>query len=109
MSQCYHILAAKMTVGMEDKGSKRKINLTLLRRNTHPRNQKKSGRKAPRPGDYEINPAPDSITTQDMYYEISQESAARASPELFVDNIDDDEDTKYKHWVVVPLNLYYLF
>jgi len=31
---CYHILAAKMSIGMEDKSSLHKVNLTMLRKNT---------------------------------------------------------------------------
>ena len=46
-SQCYHILAVRMSVGLEDFNSCRRINLTQLRRNTHPRTEKKTGRKAP--------------------------------------------------------------
>lgn len=48
-----------MSIGLDDNNSKKKINLTQLRRNTRCRAEKKCGRKAPRPGDYEINPAPD--------------------------------------------------
>ena len=58
-SRCYHIIAVRMSIGLDDKGSKKKINLTQLRRNTRSRGDRKSGRKAPRPGDYEIIPAPD--------------------------------------------------
>lgn len=58
-SRCYHILAARMSVGLDDVDNKKKINLTQLRRNTRKRVEKKSGRKAPRPGDYNIIPAPD--------------------------------------------------
>lgn len=57
--RCYHITAVRMSIGLEDVNSKRKINLTQLRRNTRSRAEKKSGRKAPRPGDYCIEPAPD--------------------------------------------------
>lgn len=62
-SQCYHILAVKMSIGLEDLKSRRRINLTQLRRNTRSKVDKKSGRKAPRPGDYEIIPAPDASAT----------------------------------------------
>lgn len=58
-SRCYHIIAVRMSIGLEDVDSKRKVNLTQLRRNTRSRADKKSGRKAPRPGDYCIEPAPD--------------------------------------------------
>ena len=57
--RCYHILAVKMSIGLEDIDSRRRVNLTQLRRNTRSRSQKKSGRKGPRPGDYEIVAAPD--------------------------------------------------
>jgi len=59
--RCYHILAVRISVGLEDIDKLKKINLTQLRRNTRSRTDKKSGRKAPRPGDLDINPAPDSI------------------------------------------------
>ena len=59
-TQCYHILAAKMCIGMESDSQKGKINLTQLRRNVRSRTEKKSGRKRPRPGDCDIIPAPDS-------------------------------------------------
>lgn len=57
--RCYHILAVRMSIGLEDVSLQRKVNLTQLRRNTRARAEKKSGRKAPRPGDYCIQPAPD--------------------------------------------------
>ena len=66
-SHCYHILAARMSVGLEDVKSKCKVNLTQLRRNTRPRRAKKSGRKAPQPGDYDIAPAPDANKVNSVY------------------------------------------
>lgn len=62
-SSCYHVLAVKLSVGLEDSEAKRKINLTQLRRNVQSRVEKKSGRKAPRPGDYDIKPAPDACVS----------------------------------------------
>lgn len=59
-TQCYHILAAKMSIGMEEKQSHGKINLTQLKRNARPRRNKKSGRKG-RPDVIEISEAPDSL------------------------------------------------
>ena len=61
-SQCYHILAAKMYLGMEDTVKKTKLNLTQLLRNACKRKEKKSGRKDPRVGDCEVHPAPDAKT-----------------------------------------------
>ena len=66
--RCYHILAVKMSIGLEDIDSRRKVNLTQLRRNTRSRGQKKSGRKAPRPGDYEIVPAPDASISEVRFW-----------------------------------------
>ena len=39
-TQCYHILAAKMSIGMDSNNQKGKINLTQLRRNAHSRADK---------------------------------------------------------------------
>ena len=44
-NQCYHILAVKISIGMKDKMSTGKVNLTQLRRNTRQRRNKKAGRK----------------------------------------------------------------
>lgn len=56
-----------MSIGLEDVASRKKINLTLLRRNTRTRSEKRIGRKAPRPGDYEIFPAPDARVFVKIY------------------------------------------
>lgn len=74
--RCYHILAVRISIGLEDVKSKRKINLTQLRRNTRPRRANKSGRKAPQPQDYEITPAPDAIKANivKMYMHVSSTS-----------------------------------
>ena len=53
-ARCYHILAVRMSVGLEDVSSKRIVDLTQLRRNACGKADKQSGRKAPRPGDYDI-------------------------------------------------------
>lgn len=68
--RCYHIVAVRMSVGLEDVDSKRKVNLTQLRRNTRPRRAKKSGRKAPQPKDYEVAPAPDSNKVNCVYVHV---------------------------------------
>lgn len=58
-------MAVRMSIGLhdDDGDAKRKINLTQLRRNTRSRSDKKSGRKAPRTGDYDVLPAPDSAAS----------------------------------------------
>ena len=43
-----------------------------------------------------------------MYYQISQESALRACPELFVDNIDDDENSSCQQEEVLTDDLNFL-
>ena len=58
-TQCYHILAAKMAIGQRDESKAKKINLTQLRKNSRSKSHKKSGRKCPHPGDYDVSPAPD--------------------------------------------------
>ena len=65
-NQCYHIMAVRMSIGLHNTNSKKKINLTQLRRNTRSRTDKKSGRKAPRAGDYEVVPAPDARHSRDL-------------------------------------------
>ena len=57
-TQCYHILAAKMTLGQND-DRKKKLNLTQLCKNSWSRSNKKSGRKCPHPGDCDVTAAPD--------------------------------------------------
>ena len=49
--ECYHILAAKMSVGMPGRNQNKVINLTQLKRNSRKRVDKKGGRKQPRKND----------------------------------------------------------
>ena len=66
---CYHIIAAKLSIGLEITSVKRTYNLTQLKRNSRSRVDKKSGRKKPRPNDcdIEIVPASDSkVITNDV-------------------------------------------
>ena len=56
---CYHILAAKMSIGMNISTAPNQWNLTELRRKARKGKEKKSGRKRARPGDYDVVPAPD--------------------------------------------------
>ena len=66
-TECYHILAAKMSIGQnEQKERLRRLNLTQLRRNARSRKDQKSGRKRPRPGDMDLLPAPDSLAAADV-------------------------------------------
>ena len=62
---CYHIIAARLSIGQFYLEDTKPINLTRLRRNSRKRADKKGGRKKPRVNDYEtellVNVAPDSI------------------------------------------------
>lgn len=44
--ECYHILAAKLYMGMEVKYKTRRITMTQLRRNVRPKSSKRKGQKA---------------------------------------------------------------
>lgn len=59
-TQCYHIMAAKMSIGQTDNTQPKTLNLSQLRKNSRSRKDKRSGRKRPRPGDCDVLPAPDS-------------------------------------------------
>ena len=63
-THCYHILAAKMSIGQTADAQVKVLNLTQLRRNARSRTDKKSGRKRPHPGDYDVQPASDANTSQ---------------------------------------------
>ena len=65
-NECYHIISAKMSLGLHSKEGKSVINLSELRRNTRTRKEKKSGRKKFVPATADIiNPAPDSLKCAD--------------------------------------------
>ena len=58
---CYHILAAKNSIGIKHQDDKKERKLvSLLRYKSRPRSQKKIGQKKPKPTDFETVPAPDS-------------------------------------------------
>lgn len=58
---CYHIIAVRLSIGMPVSSQSKKVNLTQLKRNTKAKGNRKSGRKRPRPVDYDVDPAPDSF------------------------------------------------
>lgn len=66
LNKCYHILAAEMSIGIEEREEKWVINLAQLRLNSRKRQNRLAGKKQPRPIDRkdafqcEINAAPDS-------------------------------------------------
>ena len=61
-------MAARSSIGLDHEGTKEKIYLTQLRKNTRNRLEKKSGCKAPRPGDYDVITAPDSTATEEVCF-----------------------------------------
>ena len=70
-SQCYHVLAAKMAIRLQDNAEPtRCINLTQLRRKKRKRADKTSGRKRPRQNDVDL------ITAGDADPEVVQQLAA---------------------------------
>lgn len=83
---CYHILAAKMSVGLETKSEKMVYNMTLLTKNTRKKPNKYAGKKAPRPIDKldanesVINPAPDSILHNAHFDDFSNFSKVTSTP-----------------------------
>uniref|UniRef100_A0A1X7UJJ4 Uncharacterized protein n=1 Tax=Amphimedon queenslandica TaxID=400682 RepID=A0A1X7UJJ4_AMPQE len=56
---CYHIIGARISIGLDVFCSQKKY-LFQLRRNTQSIPQKRSGKKAPRKEDYEVICGPDS-------------------------------------------------
>ena len=58
--ECYHIIAAKLSVGIPLQQKDTEHNLSQLRRNTRCRKEKRSGRKRPRPNDVDIPLSPSS-------------------------------------------------
>ena len=58
--QCYHILAAKLSLGIENGAQDiKRFNLSQLRKNARAGIEKNSGRKRPRVDDLDVQPAPD--------------------------------------------------
>ena len=51
-SLCYHIMAVRMSIGMDQQKPLSKVNLSRLRGNARSKKDKTSGRKKPRLGDY---------------------------------------------------------
>ena len=87
--ECYHIISAKMSLGLHSKEVKSIINLSQLRRNTQARKENKSGRKkfAPAGADV-VNPAPDSLKYAN---EVNTTSVFENNVESIVDESDNVE------------------
>ena len=54
-STCYHILAARISIGLESVQKNRVVNLRALSKNSKNFFYKKSGRKQPRANDMKLN------------------------------------------------------
>ena len=78
-SQCYHITAAKLAIGMKDAAPRRQINLTQLRKNKRKKIDKTSGRKRPRTDDVDVIPAGD--IDQDELQDLMDEVIQSSNPE----------------------------
>ena len=79
---CYHVLAAKMALGMSCDSKKRTINLTQLRKNKRKRPDKTSGRKRSRADDMDVVPPDDhdDAETAALIAAISQPRATLPPP-----------------------------
>ena len=55
-------MAAKISIGQHSEDGKKQVNLSQLWKNSRPWSRKRSGRKRPRPGDYDVTAAPDAAT-----------------------------------------------
>ena len=64
---CYHILAAKLCIGMENSDHETKLpyNMAQLKKNSRAGTEKRSGRKRPRVCDLDVQPAPDARQEQE--------------------------------------------
>jgi len=58
-TNCYHVVAARMAVGLNETTKKKTVNLTQLRKNVRKRPDKTSGRKRPRVNDTDVVAAGD--------------------------------------------------
>ena len=110
--RCYHILAVKMNIGLEDNDSGQKVNLTQLRWNTRSRSQKKSRRKVPWPGDYEIIPAPDASISKVSFWiwNWSYETVIGhgISPKVLYSHVANNESYAMEHAKFVNTAVHYL-
>ena len=88
---CYHIMAAKLSIGVPIEDKKKRINMTQLVRNKRKRADKKSGKKKPRKLDYEVVPAPDSKLINNSTIMLSPDKSEITNLETSViDNINEE-------------------
>jgi len=80
-SQCYHLIAAKMSIGMPTDTKGRTINLTQLRRNKRKNADKTSGRKRPRVHDVDVVAAGDADDQQAAQLEAQIRGTQPSQPE----------------------------
>ena len=85
--ECYHILAAKLSVGMPSSTQPKTINLSQLKRNSRKRSDKRGGRKKPRTNDIStILPAPDSTMLNDTLGDMSEIDSIKRDSGLPIPN-----------------------
>ncbi|VDI33695.1 Hypothetical predicted protein [Mytilus galloprovincialis] len=80
---CFHILAAKMSIGQEPIEKRPVVSLRVLTKNNRKRVDKKSGKKQPRQNDYDpvVEPAPDSAYLVNTPKTPSQVHSTQKSPQ----------------------------
>lgn len=89
---CYHILAAKLFIGMNVKSEKEEMKLiSLMRYKSRPKSQKKVGQKKNKKSDFEVIPAPDSKQAMEI---ILENSPVLSSPS---DSQNMSRSTKKNH------------
>ncbi|CAG2246623.1 unnamed protein product [Mytilus edulis] len=80
---CFHILAAKMSIGQEPIEKRPVVSRRVLTKNNRKRVDKKSGKKQPRQNDYDpvVEPAPDSAYLVNTPKTPSQVHSTQKSPQ----------------------------
>ena len=86
-SNCYHITAARMSVGAHQQVQRKPLNLTQLRRNKGKKGSRLSGRKRPRTGDVDVVPAEDTPVSPDVQVSDSINHAMHQSNDMEEDNV----------------------
>ena len=79
-TQCCHIVAAKMYIGDDIEKKPKVVNLRMLSKRSLKRKDKTSGRKKPRPNDYdnaEVLPAPDSEEIENTTVSLTPKTPAK--------------------------------
>ena len=95
-ASCYHVLAARMAVGLAHENKRGLINLTQLRRNKRTRADKTSGRKRPRLQDVDVVAADDAdpVVAERLHHIAT--TSLHPIPELINEDIVTPEDSMHQ-------------